>query len=70
MRPRFHPADHGDFYAEPEVAPAAELRAVDCNTPEQWLRAIDCVTPEQWAQWARERMERDDPMGYRRGERW
>src|SRR5688572_8521104 len=30
------------------------------------LRAIDCNTPEQWAQWARERREYDDPCGQSR----
>lgn len=35
------------------------------TTPD--LRAVDCKTPEQWAQWARERAEYDDPMGYGRG---
>lgn len=34
------------------------------------LCAIDRTTPEQWAQWARERIEYEDPYGYERGRRW
>lgn len=33
------------------------------------LRAVDCNTPEQWAEWARQRLEYEDPYGYGRRSR-
>lgn len=54
-------------------ASAAKARAVDLDSrvPEvRELRAVDCKTPEDWKRWARERVEYEDPYGYRRGERW
>jgi hypothetical protein len=44
---------------EDEVPVAAEA-------PKPELRAIDCTTTKDWEQWARERREYDDPMGYER----
>lgn len=41
----------------------SERKAVPVVTE---LRAIDCTTTKDWEQWARERREYDDPMGYER----
>lgn len=54
-------------------ASAAKDCAVDRDSrvPEpKELRAVDCKTPEDWKRRARERVEYEDPYGYRRGERW
>ncbi len=36
------------------------------EAPKPELRAADCNTPEEWARWARERREYEDGYGYDR----
>ena len=59
-------ASHAHRYsADTEAKPVEAAPA-----PAPALRAVDCKTPEQWAQWARERVEYEDPCGSNRGRKW